>query len=98
MADQKSVRVIEIKVSAGDGGALKKMADSMGLLNSRVKNIISSALSKTTIGTQGSLPEDTYITTIKKVATDTINVVDNLVIPVNIFGKSFFLIVEHFEY
>jgi hypothetical protein len=66
--------------------------------NSRVKNIISSALSKTTIGTQGSLPEDTYITTIKKVATDTINVVDNLVIPVNIFGKSDFkLVFEVFD-
>jgi len=66
--------------------------------NSRVKNVISAALSKTTIDTQGSLPEDTYITTIKKVATDTINVADKLIIPVNILGKSDFkLVFELFD-
>lgn len=66
--------------------------------NSRVKNIISAALSKTTVNTQGSLPEDTYVTTIKKIATDTINVVDKIIIPVSVLGKSDFkLIFELFD-
>jgi hypothetical protein len=86
------------KTFAGVKPLLNFTQTSLFSQNSRVKNIISSALSKTTINTQGSLPEDTYVTTIKKVATETINVSDKIIIPVSIFGKSDFkLIFELFD-
>lgn len=61
--------------------------------NSKAKQLVTAFLSKTVTNSPKDAPAKTYLTEIKKIATDTIVVSDRIFIPIGIAGQSDFKLV-----
>lgn len=62
-------------------------------LNPKVRNLLGSYLSKNTVNSRQDLAPQSYITEIKKVAVNILNVTDRLIIPIKYIGQNDFKLI-----